>query len=146
MRFREDRRSNFLLPGKPESGFASVEWLLGLAMLLSVLFLLQLITWPERLNLAADAAYQAARAVAEAPSYSEGVATAEARISDMAANHDIDPATVRLTVSGALDRGAPIAATVHVDLPAVWLPVGVLASRTFSKTATARVPDYRSFS
>ena len=130
-----------------ERGAISVEWALGIGVLLLPIALLvvQLPPVLERQSLARVAAQEAGRTVALAPDpYAAGAAAADL-VATIAANHGVPADAARLALGGVLDRGGVVEATVVVDVPAVTLPfVGAVGLLQVSATHREPVDRYRS--
>jgi len=102
-------------------------------------------SWVERLLFARTAAQEAARAVVLADSWSEGQTQAGRVVDEVAANHDVPPGLMSLALSGELERGATVTATVTVQTPTLSIPfVTTVGSTTLSSTHSEVVDHYRS--
>ena len=79
---------------------------MGIAFLVFPVLLLvaTLPTWVERTVDARDAAANAARTLAQAPSWTAGVTAANQVVDDIATNDGLNPSTVAVTYHGSLDR------------------------------------------
>ncbi|MGH9189977.1 MAG: hypothetical protein ACRD0Q_08105 [Acidimicrobiales bacterium] len=130
-----------------ERGMVAVELPLALGLLLLPLALLviTLPTWPERQTMARAAANEAARTVALADSWDEGMAAAVEAVNRAATNEGIDAQDVSLSVDGSLERRATVTVHVRVRMPALNIP-GLTTISAWSWTAShsERVDDYRS--
>lgn len=133
---------------KGERGSASLEFLIIVFILVfPAMGLLSVITWPERVNAARAAAYEAAKAVVEADDPVAGQDVGRERALEVIANHGYDTSDVEVVYSLAdPDRGEALEATVTVSLPALTFPgIGAWESIRHSVSSTQRVPDYRGF-
>ena len=102
-------------------------------------------SWVERLSFARVAAQEAARAAVLADSWEEGQAQASALVAEVAGNYDVPAGAASVTLSGELERGATVSATVSVQTPALTIPlVTTVGSTTLSSTHTEIVDHYRS--
>lgn len=102
-------------------------------------------TWVDRLLFARVAAQEAARVAVLADSWDEGQAGADRVLAGIAANHDVPAADMSITLSGALERGATVSATVSVRTPALTIPfVATIGATTLSSTHSEVVDHYRS--
>jgi hypothetical protein len=102
-------------------------------------------SWVERMLFARVAAQEAARAAVLADSWEDGQAQASTLLGEIAANHDVPAGASSLALSGALERGATISATVSVQTPTLTIPfVTTVGSTTLSSTHTEVVDHYRS--
>lgn len=134
-------------PRRTERGTAALELPLAVGLLLVpvALVVVSLPAWPERQTLARAAAAEASRAVALAASWDEGVAEAQAVVADAARNAGFGPGDLTLDLTGGLERGATVTASVTVDMPALPLPlVGTVGRWSWTADHTERVDDYRS--
>ncbi len=131
---------------RDEAGSATIEFIAGVGLFLLVATGLYVVTaWPARLNAATAAAYEAARAVVEAPTVAQGEATGRQRAAEVWANHGFDGTVEVSYTTGA--RGEYVRATVSIVLPALRFPgVGEWDAVGWSKSSTQLVPQYRSYS
>ncbi|MFQ5554139.1 MAG: hypothetical protein ACE5GC_02055 [Acidimicrobiia bacterium] len=133
-------------------GFASVQWMMGLGLIVvpAAVIVLTLAPWYERAGLGALAAQEAARTVAVAPTWDEGVVAAEALIARIAAARCPEEpqclsVAVRSSVPGRLERGGTVTAEVGVTLPRVVIPfVGSFGAVEHRVTSVEAVDRYRS--
>lgn len=127
------------------AGTAVIEYMLVLLVLLPIVGLLAMVSWPERLNAANAAAYEAAKAMVEAPDAAAGADLGRARAIEVITNHGYDAGDVDVTFSAAtLERGDAMTATVTITLPAIDFPgAGSWAEVRWSKSHTEMVADYR---
>lgn len=135
-------------PGRDDAGIVVMELVLTVCLWLFPITILvvSLPTWVERQSLGRLAAQEAAREVVLADSWSAGAARAQAVTTQLALNHDIDPADLDLDLDGALTRGATVTATVTVQVPALAVPFVTQAPGfDLSFTAAEAVDQYRSF-
>lgn len=129
-------------------GFAAVELatFTGLILLPALFLVASLPTWWERASLSRVAAQQAAREVALAADWDQGLAAARDVTAQTAANHGVDPSAVDVTFDGALARGAEVTATVTIEVPALNVPlVATTPTFSYSSRTTELVDAYRGF-
>lgn len=135
-------------PRRPQRGSATLEFMLMLGLLVfPIAGLVSVTSWPERLNAAHAAAYEAARAVVEAPEPAAGMDVGRERALEVLANHGFPTGDVSVAFSPAAPgRGEPLTATVTITLPALTFPgVTTWDAVRFSKSSTQRVGDFREF-
>ena len=133
--------------GSGQRGGVAIELALGVGLLLlpTALLVLTLPQWSERQLVARVAAQEAARAAVTAADAAEAEAAAARTVARTAANHGLDPGDLTLTLSGDLQRGATVTATLTVVVPAAALPVvGTTPAFSWSTSATEQVDRYRS--
>lgn len=132
-----------------QEGNALVELILfvGLILLPTLMLVTSLPTWWERQSLGRLAAQEAARTVALADSWEQGVPAAQAIVAQLASNHDVDPADLSVAFGGALRRGQAVSATVTIAVPSTTIPL-LTSLPAFHLTSTHReqVDHYRTFS
>lgn len=131
-----------------QDGFAAVEWVAAVGLLLvPVIFLvLSFPLWVERQSMAKVAAQEAARAVAVAHDTASGTEAGMSLVQEIARNHGVDPSDVSVTYAGSTSRGSAVTATVAVTLPALSFPgLGSLGSVRWSTRHSELVDQYRSF-
>jgi len=130
-----------------ERGAVAVELPLaiGLVLLPIALLVITLPSWPERQTVARAAANEAARTLAVAASWDEGVAGAEAVVARAARNASVDPQDLSLALDGSLEWRSTVTASVSIRMPALAVP-GLVRVSGWSWTAShsERVDDYRS--
>lgn len=131
-----------------ERGLAAAELAVftGLVLLPVLILVVSLPTWWERQSLGRLAAQEAARAVALADDWEQGVAAGSATVEQLANNHGVDPSHVSVAFAGSLDRGGTVTATSTVAVPALTVPY-IVTVPTFqlSFAHTETVDQYRSF-
>lgn len=133
-------------PAGGDSGFISLELVLGLALLVVpiALVVLTLPTWLARQNLARLAAQQAARTGVIADSTDQGAAAA----ANVVAGSGLDPGrdlTVTWDTGSSFARGGLVTARATVQSPAVVIPfLGSIGSFPLAATFSERVDLYRS--
>ena len=138
-----------------QEGGVPIEFAMGAALLLipTALLVLTLPTWVERQTLARSAAAAVARAVAVAPSWSDGTLDAEAVLGELATGGGVGVSEIRWGVCGggegecrpSLERGGGVTATVTVRVPIVVLPmVGTVGGFDITATHVEPVDRYRS--
>ncbi len=114
--------------GSDERGFGTLEFVVGVALLLIpvLLLVLQIPRWLEYQDFARTAAAEASRACADADTAAAGEARAERLVAAMAPNYGIGAAdaarSLRVTCTGAPGPGATVVATVRIDAPALVFP------------------------
>ena len=141
-------RTHRQLPQRGEEGFAAVEWVAAVALLLvPVIFLvLSFPLWVERQSMAKVAAQEAARAVVVANDTDSGTEAGTTLVQEIARNHGVDPSEVSVSYDGSTTRGSAVTATVGVTLPALSFPgLGSLGSVRWSTRHSELVDQYRSF-
>jgi hypothetical protein len=128
-----------------EHGFAALEFVAGLAILLLPIAVLVTVmpTWSERQEVATIAAREAARTyvVTRDRQKAEDIAT------EIGANYHLAPDQLRLTLTGdPTTRGGEVRASVDVRVPATAIPLLGANADAFSFTETHReiVDLYRS--
>lgn len=132
------------------AAYAGLEMVLvlGLILLPTLAGIAQLPRWVDAKAAADLAAQEAARHVVLADTMDEGVAGAAAVAEAVVRNRGFDVGSFyAVAITGDLQRGATIEATVTLQVPPVILPgfgpVGGMI--TLSRSATERVDDYRQF-
>jgi hypothetical protein len=116
-----------------------------IAMIPVFVIVMSVPSWVERMSFARVAAQEAARAAVLADTWEEGQAQAGDVVAEIAANHDVPGGASSLALSGALERGATVSATVSVQTPTLTIPfVTTVGSTTLSSTHTEIVDHYRS--
>ena len=127
-------------------GFASVELLAGVAVLLlpTVLLVVSLPVWSERQFGATVAAQEAVRIVVR--DYPIDQIRAAETFGEITARHyGIEAHQIEVVVTADFRRGGIVVARVTVDMPAVQLPgVGAIGRWSWTATATRRIDDYHS--
>ncbi len=134
---------------RDQRGTAVIEYALCMGIIiLPLAFMLTMTAWPSRLNAASAAAYQAAKAVAEAPDPATGEDLGRQRAAAVIANHGFDPSTASVSFSTPdPQRSDEVTATVTITLPALRFPgMGSWDAVDWPRSATVQVPSYRSFS
>lgn len=136
-----------LRPGG-ESGSATLEFMLMLGfMVFPVCGLMAVAAWPQRLNAADAAAYEAAKAAVEASDPAAGADLGRERALEVLANHGFDTDDVTVSYSSASPaRSDALVAHVTITLPAIQFPgVGGWDAIQVTRSSTQRVGDYRGF-
>ncbi|MCU1456489.1 MAG: hypothetical protein JWL73_581 [Actinomycetia bacterium] len=111
-----------------DSGFGTLEFVVGVAILLIpvMLLVLQIPRWLEYQDFARSAVAEASRVCAGADTAAEGQLRAVALVAAMAPNYGIRDAgasgVLSVTCAGAPEPGATVVATVRVDAPALVFP------------------------
>lgn len=135
---------------RDQRGSATIEFILLLGALFFPLgmSLIAATSWPERMNAAHAAAYEAAKAVVTADDPVAGQDVGRSRALEVLANHGFATADVEVTYSLADPRrGDAVQATVTITLPALVFPgAGQWDAIRRSQSNTQRVGDYRGFS
>ncbi len=139
-----------------DGGFASVEWLAGIAFVLvpAVIVVVSVAGWAERTLAAHTVADEAARAAVLAPGDAALQAEA-ARVAGLIARSrgfEVAPSCaapddrcVALHVGGRLVRGGTITVQVGMPMPGVRLPfAGTVGGFHATVTVSERVDDHRS--
>jgi len=130
-----------------DRGVAAVDMfaVIIIAMIPVFVIVMSVPSWVERMSFARVAAQEAARAAVLADTWEEGQAQAGDVVTEIAANYDVPGGTSSLALSGALERGATVSATVSVQTPTLTIPfVTTVGSTTLSSTHTEIVDHYRS--
>jgi Flp pilus assembly protein TadG len=107
---------------RTDTGAVPVEFAAAIGMLLLPVFVFVVTIAPvvERRNVAGRAAAEAARAFVVADDVASGQAAAQSLVDQINAGH---PFTLTLTgLSGDLDRGSVVTATVEVTMPVIIFP------------------------
>ena len=132
------------------AAYAAVEMILVLGIILLPMLagVAQLPRWVDAKSTADLAAQEAARQVALADSWDDGVAAGRAMVATVVDNRGMDVGSVEdVAFEGDLVRGGTVTVTVTLNVPPVVLPgfgpVGGTIS--LSRSATERVEDYRQF-
>ncbi len=126
---------------------AVIVWPIAVCLLVVpvLLAVITIPTWIERQSDATDAARNAARTLATAATWDQGVTAANQTVAEIAQNNGLDPSQITTSYTGSLQRGSTVTASVTVDIPAAALPgIGTFAQRHWTATVSARVDDYRS--
>ena len=130
-----------------ESGSSTaLTLMLGVAFIVLPVMVLVLTvpTWEQRAVDAQDAARSAARALATADSWGDGVAAADQVVSDVVVNDGLRAADVSVQYSGSLAPGAAITAAVTVAIPVGNVPgLGSVGTLHFTATSTEHIDTYR---
>jgi Flp pilus assembly protein TadG len=132
------------MSGGTETGAVPVEFAAAVGLLLVPVFVFVMTIAPvvERRNVAGRAAAEAARAFVVADDAASGLAAAQSIVDRVNSSH---PFTLSLAVSGDLERGSVVTATIDVDMPLVIFP-GAAEIQVAAYTATHReeVDHFRS--
>jgi ribosomal protein L35AE/L33A len=131
---------------RDQRGSVAIEFLVMMGVLILPFSCFLVATaWPEAMNAAKAAAYEAAKAVVTAPDPAAGEDLGRQRAGEVMTNHGFaGPVDVTFTQAG---RGEAMTATVTIELPALRFPgVGSWDAISWSRSHTERVPDYRGFS
>ena len=129
-----------------EAGFAPLTMMLGVTLVVIPVLLLVLTipTWLERSVDARDAAANAARALATANTWADGITAANQTVTELIAGDGLNPNDVEVTYAGSLNPGATVTATVTVELPAGVIPgIGHYGTIRYTATSTQHVDSYR---
>lgn len=133
---------------RDDAGFAPVELVLwiGLILLPCLILVASLPTWWERQSLARLGAQEAARTVVLATDWGDGTTRAQQVIAELATNHQVSTGDMAITeLSGSLDRGATVSATVTVAVPTMAVPFLVeLPAFTITVSHSELVDAYQS--
>jgi len=143
-----------------QQGFAAVEWLLGLGLILMPVIVIvgSIAPWYQRANMANLMAQEAARVMVLADDWATGEAEARVLAQEIAANHGFGsddwcgspaPGCVSISfdaaVPGVIQRATEVTVSVEVPIPGVVVPfVGEVAPFQWAGVHTERVDDYRS--
>jgi hypothetical protein len=140
---------------RSDRGFAAVEWMVGIAVMLlpATVLALSFATFSARANLAASVAQETARAVALAvtpqTAQGDGLEVADAVLTSHGMAREAfcgsDDCAV-VTIDGSLQRGSVVRVRVDVVMPAITVPfIGEVGRFGWSAHHEGRVDDYRSF-
>jgi hypothetical protein len=149
-------------PAVAEDGFSSVEWALGLGLIILPLVIAVTSVAPvlDRLSTARTLAAETARTMVLADDWEAGEERAFGTARLVAANHGIDEdewcdgtpldgcvsVEITGTTPGVLERGGEVFVVVRIPTAAVTVPfIGEFASFMLRGSHTERVDDYRSF-
>jgi hypothetical protein len=130
-----------------ERGIAAIDMFVVVivAMIPVFVIVMSVPSWVERMSFARVAAQEAARAVVLADTLEEGRAQAGVVVNEIAANYDVPSGGSSFALSGELERGATISATVSVQTPTLTIPfITTVGSTTLSSTHSEVVDHYRS--
>jgi hypothetical protein len=109
-----------------------------------MVLVLTLPTWEQRSVDAQDAARSAARALATADSWGDGVAAADQVVSEVIDDDGLPAADVSVQCSGSLGPGAVVTAAVTIAVPVGNVPgLGTVGVLHFTATSTEHVDTYR---
>ncbi len=135
------------LSGHEGSAPLELALFLGLILLPALTLVASLPIWWERQSLGRLAAQEATRTVVLADSWEQGVVAAQAMVDQLAANHDVPPSDLTLSLTGTLQRGQTVSATTTIAVPATTLPLlSALPGFSLSSTHSELVDHYRTFS
>jgi len=144
------RATRHVIGEEAGAAYAAVEMVLvlGLILLPTLAGIAQLPRWVEARSTADLAAQEAARQMALADTWDEGVVAGQEIAFAVVSNRGFDVGVLsEVAFTGALERGAAVTVTVTLQVPPVVLPgfgpVGGTIS--LSRSATERVDDYRQF-
>ena len=132
---------------RDDRGVAAIDMfaVIIVAMIPVFVIVMSVPSWVERMSFARVAAQEAARAAVLADTWADGQAQAGDLVTEIAANYDVPAGGSSLALSGALERGATVTATVSVQTPTLTIPfVTTVGSTTLSSTHTEIVDHYRS--
>lgn len=116
----------------------------GLIVVPVMVLVLVLPTWEQRTVDAQDAARSAARALAAADDWSEGVAGADQLVYEMVANDGLPAGDVTAEYEGSLAPGGAVTASVTVAVPVGEVPgLGFVGTMHYTATSTQHVDTYR---
>lgn len=132
-------------PAGAEAGFVTVEFVLGVVLLVIpvALVVLTLPAWFSRQELAREAAQQAARAAV----VNQSTAPAQAVVTQIAADNGLGAGQMGLAFSSSptFSPGGVVTAEVSVQMPAVHVfGVGSFGSFTWTASFSEPVDQYRS--
>jgi hypothetical protein len=130
-----------------DSGVAAIDMIavVIVGMLPVFVIVMSAPTWVERLTFARVAAQEAARAAVLADTWADSQAQANAFVAETAANYGVPAGATSVSLSGTLERGATVSATVSVQTPTLHIPfVTTIGSTTLVSTHTEVVDHYPS--
>lgn len=131
-------------------GFVTVQWTLGLALVVlpAAAIVLSIAPWYQRAAVASLAAQEGARAAVLADDWTTALGSVE-MIEERFGTKACGDGCLRLTLSsasGSLTRDAIVAVDAAIRMPAVVIPfAGEVGSFTYSVTHRERVDPYRGF-
>jgi len=118
----------------------------GLIVLPVLVLVLSVPAWEQRAVDAQDAARAAARALATASTWDQGVSSADQSVAEVETGDGLAPSDVAVDYAGTLSPGASVTATVTVAIPVGDLPgLGFIGTLHYSATSTEHVDSYRSY-
>ena len=117
---------------------------LGLIVIPVLVLVLMLPTWEQRTVDAQDAARDAARALVEADDWGDGVAAADQAVYEIVSSDGLVAADVSLSLTGSLEPGGTVTASVTVLVPAGNVPgLGFMGTLHYTASSTEHVDAYR---
>lgn len=144
------RLARRLVSDETGAAYAAVEMILVLGIILLPLLagIAQLPRWVDAKSTADLAAQEAARQVALADTWDDGVASGQLVVASTVENRGMNVGSIEgIVFEGDLVRGGTITVTVTLQVPPVVLPgFGAVGGNiSLSRSATERVDDYRQF-
>lgn len=132
------------------SAYAAVEMILVLALILlpTLAAVAQLPRWVDAKSTADLAAQEAARQMALADTWEQGIDAAATIAESVVRNRGMDSGALsEILFDGDLVRGGAVQVTVTLQVPPIILPGfgAVGGTISLSRSATERVDDYRQF-
>lgn len=127
-----------------ETGAVPVEFVAAVGLLLLPVFIFVMTIAPvvERRTVAGRAAAEAARAFAVAEDANSGLEAAQSIVDRVNSSH---PFTLSLTITGDLERGSVVTATIDVDMPLVIFPGAVeIEVAAYAATHREEIDRFRS--
>jgi hypothetical protein len=117
----------------------------GFIVLPVLVLVLTLPTWEQRAVDAQDAARDAARALAMAADWPQGVSAADQAVYGIVTSDGLVAGDVSVHLAGSLDPGATVTASVTVLVPAGNVPgLGPIGGLHYTASSTQHVDLYRS--
>jgi hypothetical protein len=117
---------------------------LGLIVIPVLVLVLTLPAWEQRTVDAQDAARNAARALVVADDWGDGVAAADQAVYETVSSDGLVAADVSLSLSGSLEPGSTVTASVTVLVPAGNVPgLGFIGTLHYTASSTQHVDAYR---
>jgi hypothetical protein len=118
----------------------------GFLVLPVMVLVLTLPTWEQRMVDAQDAARSAARALATAGTWEDGVSEADLAVSEVLAGDNLPASDASVSCYGALVPGSTVAVSVTVVIPAGDVPgLGFLGTLHYTANSTEHVDSYGSY-
>jgi hypothetical protein len=117
----------------------------GLIVLPVLVLVLTLPAWEQRTVDAQDAARNAARALATAGDWAEGVSAADQAAYEIVTSDGLVAGDVSILLTGSLGPGETVTASVTVLVPVGDLPgLGFIGTLHYTASSTQHVDSYRS--
>jgi hypothetical protein len=119
----------------------------GFIVLPVLVLVLTLPAWEQRAVDAQDAARNAARALATAGDWAQGEMAADQVVYEMVTSDGLEAGDVSTQLTGSLDPGGTVTASVTVLVPAGNVPgLGFIGALHYTASSTEHVDSYRASS